>query len=193
MKPRVATIPRGRDGHASRPLGWFPRHSCFCSPMLAVNPGLSGLTVRAAYQESRASILFEVLPSALCRPAGNGRINGLGSAPLVASLWTSAREWTSRTLEMEAAEVGAAIRCLVVGDSPRGTETAESLTIVKRSSFATRVSFESVARIPGELVTTPSHGSEEKTRRVRPFIPVSTSSPSPSWTSSPSRCVGRPD
>ena len=32
------------------------------------------------------------------------------------------------TLEMGAAEMGAAIRCPVVGDSPRGTETAEPLT-----------------------------------------------------------------
>ena len=32
------------------------------------------------------------------------------------------------TLEMGAAEMGAAIRCPVVGDSPRGKETAEPLT-----------------------------------------------------------------
>jgi len=32
------------------------------------------------------------------------------------------------TLEMGAAEMGAAIRCPVVGDSPRRTETAEPLT-----------------------------------------------------------------
>ena len=32
------------------------------------------------------------------------------------------------TLEMGAAEMGAAIRCPVVGDFPRGTETAEPLT-----------------------------------------------------------------
>jgi hypothetical protein len=32
------------------------------------------------------------------------------------------------TLEIGAAEMGAAIRCPVVGDSPRGKETAEPLT-----------------------------------------------------------------
>jgi hypothetical protein len=55
--------------------------------------------------------------------------------------------YLDRTLEMGATEMGATIGCPLVGDSPRGTETAEQLTS-NQASWAARLGAFSERSVP---------------------------------------------